>query len=173
MLLTSCLAYQQGQVYLSAAHLCAVHVKRWRGRLPKGFDGSMIQATPPVWVVTSTSTNRAMTTGYFNPHHPHGWWLKPSDNLFQPTFISIHTTHVGGDQTYELIVIYKTVFQSTPPMWMVTTTSYWTPAGRWLFQSTPPGWVVTCPVRIPPNRLTYFNPHHPPGWWLQSLPKNR
>ena len=78
----------------------------------------------------------------FNPHHPCGWWL----NL-------------------ESFKDWKTLFQSTPPVWVVTIFRFWCCSSYTisihttrvggdpkclnkgfiykLFQSTPPVWVVT------------------------------
>ena len=80
----------------------------------------------------------------FNPHHPCGWWPYPFSNR-------------------------KTlsVFQSTPPVWVVTYVRVW--------------WVEEYKISIHTTRVggdlpsphlmvTYlnFNPHHPCGWWLRT-----
>ena len=99
------------------------------------------QSTPPVWVVTMYQTRHRWkrqisihTTRVggdsqgisfssrkinFNPHHPCGWW-----------------------RTTSCINHYYRRFQSTPPVWVVTS---WLPLifRRSKFQSTPPVWVVT------------------------------
>ena len=65
----------------------------------------------------------------------------PSSVVSPLSTISIHTTHVGGDKLKGQINEIEDLFQSTPPMWVVT--------------------VLTChTVSI----WHYFNPHHPCGW---------
>ena len=56
--------------------------------------------------------------------------------------ISIHTTRVGGDMMIVVQALAIILFQSTPPVWVVTS---WLPLifRRSKFQSTPPVWVVT------------------------------
>ena len=121
------------------------------------------QSTPPVWVVTvvlllthqsqtisihttrvggdSVPLARAVASLRISIHTTrvggdlHCFCSKQSSN------ISIHTTRVGGD-----IMAEKTVRQI------------------YLFQSTPPVWVVTLLFVNTLFQLFYFNPHHPCGW---------
>ena len=144
------------------------------------------QSTPPVWVVTfiftaCNATNNCISIhttrvggdtetererkkyNNFNPHHPCGWWHQSSKRLLPPL-----------------------LFQSTPPVWVVTICHLtWDEVAE--FQSTPPVWVVTrvcswrfrrCSISIHTTRVggddlnakgwrnkKDFNPHHPCGWW--------
>ena len=86
---------------------------------------------------------RKFCISYFNPHHPCGWWPKVNKVVFDSLLISIHTTRVGGDTFHRKVLeldltisIHTTrvggdiaticnqsvwgVFQSTPPVWVVT-----------------------------------------------------
>ena len=57
--------------------------------------------------------------------------------------ISIHTTRVGGDRNGDSCCSSLLIFQSTPPVWVVTHLGFLLVLLQ-LFQSTPPVWVVTC-----------------------------
>ena len=56
----------------------------------------------------------------FNPHHPCGWWHTDKMMMSSLHFISIHTTRVGGDSGMRSSWLTEKLFQSTPPVWVVT-----------------------------------------------------
>ena len=78
--------------------------------------------------------------------------------------ISIHTTRVGGDQYGWLPFKEKIDFNPHHPCgWWLGVTA--TPDRGDIFQSTPPVWVVTFLNFLYSTLIMYFNPHHPCGWW--------
>ena len=127
---------------LSIISIHTTHVGGDAPRLRTLLNQSKFQSTPPMWVVTLTTTHCISRYGYFNPHHPCGWWRYWRWWYRLGKSISIHTTHVGGDLSltkHMLILmyfnphhpcgwwphkyveyIYRLEFQSTPPMWVVT-----------------------------------------------------
>ena len=83
------------------------------------------QSTPPVWVVTGFDVVGVCCLAYFNPHHPCGWWQWFSAYIHCWYKISIHTTRVGGDQDFRRFKwLVRNLFQSTPPVWVVTYANY-------------------------------------------------
>ena len=72
-----------------------------------------------MWVVTKTfSFTSDIKTISIHTTHVGG---DHSTQFTEPIiFISIHTTHVGGDALYMYLAIPQVLFQSTPPMWVVT-----------------------------------------------------
>ena len=131
----------------------------------------------------------------FNPHHPCGWWQFILTTKHWRSAISIHTTRVGGDENsctvrnvywyfnphhpcgwwpiYEDLQEKYNLFQSTPPVWVVTFSTdnniqFWKnfnphhPCGWWHL-------IVSATSEAKHN----FNPHHPCGWWQVEFLKNR
>ena len=82
----------------------------------------------------------------FNPHHPCGWWL------FSHKFL-----------------LFNNLFQSTPPLWVVTFPTIDRCVFRFNFNPHHPcGWwldFISSDFLI----LSNFNPHHPCGWWHYTL----
>ena len=78
------------------------------------------QSTPPMWVVTPTSTSQ-LTDDEISIHTTHvGGDFSIVTGAVGVGTISIHTTHVGGDFQVFSSQRPQALFQSTPPMWVVT-----------------------------------------------------
>ena len=90
----------------------------------KANEPIVFQSTPPVWVVTGGAVTNPLITNNFNPHHPCGWWLAFFLSFASRQYISIHTTRVGGDRKAVFIKSHSIIFQSTPPVWVVTTKAH-------------------------------------------------
>ena len=102
------------------------------------------QSTPPVWVVTHLYMTNYTLLRNFNPHHPCGWWPIATKIWLTSLNISIHTTRVGGDIYFVLLLLYQSISIHT------------TRVGGDLI------------VLLIMQTTSYFNPHHPCGWWLYT-----
>ena len=132
---------------------------------------SIFQSTPPVWVVTKNEQQKSTFNSDFNPHHPCGWWPLMSLDFLRilPNFNPHHPC--GWWLVQSLQLPHRHAFQSTPPVWVVTDSLV---GMLWYrqFQSTPPVWVVTSDFFFFLSSSSYFNPHHPCGWWLSCILSN-
>ena len=125
-----------------------------------------------------------------NPHHPCGWWPHQPWQGRVYSKISIHTTRVGGDCNRCIWLQYRTEFQSTPPVWVVThqsqhqvkvyilisihTTRVGGDAINYgsypmffkisIHTTRVGGDLIRALLSVTPPD---FNPHHPCGWWLR------
>ena len=100
------------------------------------------QSTPPVWVVTKFWVILHIVADNFNPHHPCGWWLSCRQPSFK-TDTNFNPHHPCGWWLRQLAQkVIDGLFQSTPPVWVVTQCYTYQMLHYW-FQSTPPVWVVT------------------------------
>ena len=122
------------------------------------------QSTPPVWVVTIVTSFCSSNSFYFNPHHPCGWWrhcwqCHTCNNLY------FNPHHPCGWWLFQFVVpLFLLNFNPHHPC------GWWQYCKILchkvkLFQSTPPVWVVTVFVNLHRSSMTDFNPHHPCGWW--------
>ena len=91
----------------------------WQYQERKKRGNTTFQSTPPMWVVTSL--NRCcQNILQISIHTTHVGGDKVFIFLRCILFISIHTTHVGGDDVGNDYIAGLAIFQSTPPMWVVT-----------------------------------------------------
>ena len=128
----------------------SIHTTRVGGDLFAEIYGLLkntFQSTPPVWVVTYCQILNLEVCNKISIHTTRVGgdnYIVPCNNILN--CISIHTTRVGGDPHCRYTHNSNLLFQSTPPVWVVT--------------SRVAGW-----MQVHYN----FNPHHPCGWW-HSIP---
>ena len=98
-------------------------------------------STPPMWVATAPFRGQVLVID-----------------------VSIHATHVGGDNSASTSSERPLRFLSTPPMWVATSGANTWIWSRFQFLSTPPMWVATHILSSRVSPLSSFYPRHPCGW---------
>ena len=80
----------------------------------------LFQSTPPVWVVTKQPYH-LFACDKISIHTTRVGGDTINFTVFAVWHnISIHTTRVGGDSNSLSLVVRVAIFQSTPPVWVVT-----------------------------------------------------
>ena len=121
------------------------------------------QSTPPVWVVTLIMAIFSLIMMISIHTTRVGGDLVHHQRVNLNPRISIHTTRVGGDTRNSNMVTATCLFQSTPPVWVVTLE---------LLKSLNLKQISIHTTRVGGDFMTKsffetianFNPHHPCGW---------
>ena len=143
-------------------------------------------SVPPVRVATCNAAAIIVPAEQFQSTPPVRVATLHFVGIIKAKKISIHATRAGGDQsarakspakrdfnprhpcgwrlTGNILIGFKSIFQSTPPV-RVATSQIMT-AVPWVlrFQSTPPVRVATRTIAAHTDTWAYFNPRHPCGW---------